>query len=117
MPELFNIFQTIERSHLCSLYLRILESGLWLKAVLLVFFLCSLLSDFLYGFRSSWSNKDPLTVAFDQIPRVFNKAGATQVVALDISNTFNRVWNAIFFHKQSYRTSVKDRLILSFLTN
>ena len=38
-----------------------------------------------------------LTVVSDQIPRVFNWAGATQFVALDISNTFNRVWNAIFF--------------------
>ena len=48
-------------------------------------------SDFLYGFRSSRSTADLLTVASDRITRVFNRSGATQAVALDISKTFDRV--------------------------
>ena len=48
-------------------------------------------SDFLYGFRSSRSTADLLTVASDRITRVFNRSGATQAVALDISKTLDRV--------------------------
>ena len=36
-----------------------------------------LFSDFQYGFRSSQSTTDLLTVVFDRIARVFNKSGAT----------------------------------------
>ena len=46
---------------------------------------CSLFYYFQYGFRSSRSTEDLLTVASDRIARVFNRSGATQAVALDIS--------------------------------
>ena len=55
---------------------------------------CGLFSDFQYGFRSSRSTADLLTVVSDRIARAFNRAGATRVVALDISKTFDRVWHA-----------------------
>ena len=42
-------------------------------------------SDFKYGFRSSRSAADLLTVVSDRIARAFNKSGATRAVALDIS--------------------------------
>ena len=70
--------------------------GLWLKnTTLLVFFLwsgksfeilvingladhlkqCGFFSDFQYGFRSSQSILDVLTVIFDRIARVFSRSG------------------------------------------
>ena len=50
-----------------------------------------LFSGFQYGSRSSQSTADLLTVVSDRIARTFNRSGATQAVALDISNTFDRV--------------------------
>ena len=52
---------------------------------------CGFFSDFQYGFRSSRSTADLLTVVFDRTARAFNWPGATQAVALDISKAFNRV--------------------------
>ena len=46
---------------------------------------CGLFSDFQYGFRSSRSAADLLTVVSDRIARTFNRSGATRVAALDIS--------------------------------
>ena len=46
---------------------------------------CGLFSDFQYGFRSSKSTADLLTVVSNRIPRAFNMlSGAAQTVALDI---------------------------------
>ena len=55
---------------------------------------CGLFSDFQYGFRSSQSTADLLIVVSDRIARAFNRSGATQAVALDISKAFDRVWHA-----------------------
>ena len=52
---------------------------------------CSLFSDFHYGFRSSRSTAELLTVVFDRIARAFNRSGATRAVVLDIFKAFNRV--------------------------
>ena len=60
---------------------------------------CGLFSDFRYGFRSSQSTADLLTVVSDIISKVFDRSGATQAVALDISKTFGRVWHAGLLHK------------------
>ena len=60
---------------------------------------CDLFSGFQYGFRSSGSTADLLTVAYDRIARAFNRSGATRAVALDISKAFDRVWHAGFLHK------------------
>ena len=54
---------------------------------------CGLFPDFQYGFRSSRSTANLLTVVSDRITRVFNRSGATQSVALDISMAFHRVWH------------------------
>ena len=56
-------------------------------------------SDFQYGFRSSRSTADLLTVALDRIARAFNRSGATRAVALDISKAFDRVWYGVLLHK------------------
>ena len=76
-------------------------------------------SDFQYGFRSSRSTADLLTVVSDRIARAFNRSGATRVVALDISKTFNRVWHADLLHKlRSYEISGHVfGLVASFLGN
>ena len=58
-----------------------------------------LFSDFQYGFRSSRLIADHLTVVSDRIARAFNRCGATRVVALDLSEAFDRVWHAGLFHK------------------
>ena len=53
----------------------------------------------IYGFRSSQSTADLLTVVPDKIARAFNRwllAGATRVVALD------RIWHAGLLHKLKY---------------
>ena len=78
---------------------------------------CGLFSDFQYGFRSSRSTEDLLTVVSDRIARAFNKSGATR--ALDISKAFDRVWHAGLLHKlKSYGISGQIvGLISSFLSN
>ena len=80
---------------------------------------CSFFSDFQYGFRSSQSTADLLTVVSDRIARPFNRSGATRAVALDMSKAFDRVWYAGFLHKlKSYGISdQKFGLISSFLSN
>ena len=50
-----------------------------------------LFSDFQYGFRSSQSTVDLLTIVSDRIARPFNRSGSTRAVALDISMAFDRV--------------------------
>ena len=76
-------------------------------------------SDFQYGFRSSRSTTDLLTVVSDRIARAFNRSGATRAVALDISKSFDRVWHAGLLHKfKSYGISGQIfGLISSFLSN
>ena len=58
-------------------------------------------SDFQYGFRSSGSTADLLTVVSDRIAGAFKRSGVTQAVALNISKDFDRVWHAGFLHKLS----------------
>ena len=55
----------------------------------------------------------------DRIARAFNRSGATQTVALDISKAFDRIWHAGLLHKlKSYGISVQMfGLISSFLSN
>ena len=60
---------------------------------------CGIFSDFQYGFRSSRSTADLLTVASDRIARAFNRSGANQAVPLDIPKAFDRVWHAGLLHK------------------
>ena len=80
---------------------------------------CGLFSDFQYGFRSSRSTADLLTVVSDRIGRAFNRSGATRAVTLDISKAFDRVWHAGLLHKlKSYGISGQIfGLIFSFLSN
>ena len=80
---------------------------------------CGLFSDFQYGFRSSRSTANLLTVVSDRIARAFNRSGATGAVALDISKAFDRVWHAGLLHKlKSYGISAQIfNLISSFLSN
>ena len=60
---------------------------------------CDLFSDFQYGFRSSRSTEDLLTIVSDRIARAFNRSGATGAVALDISRAFDRNRHAGLIHK------------------
>ena len=80
---------------------------------------CGIFSDFQYGFRSSRSTADLLTVVSDRIARAFNRSGATRAIALDIWKAFNRVWHAGFLHKlKSYGISSQiSGLIFSFRSN
>ena len=80
---------------------------------------CDLFSNFQYGFRSSRSTANLLTVVSDRIDRAFNRSGATRAVVLDISKASDRVWHAGLLHKlKSYGMpgQVFD-LISSFLSN
>ena len=80
---------------------------------------CGLFSDFQYGFRSSRSTPDIVTVVSDRIARAFNRSGAIRAVTLDISKAFDRVWHAGLLHKlKSYGISSQIfGLISSFLSN
>ena len=102
---------------------------------------CGIFSYFQYGFRSSRSTADLLTVISDRIARVFNGLGflmvllmvllmglltllrvfngATRAVALDMPKAFDRVWHAGLLHKiRSYGISGQILgLISSFLNN
>ena len=77
------------------------------------------MANFQYGFRSSRSTVDLLTVVSDRIARAFNRSGATRAVALHISKAFDRVWHAGLLHKRkSYGISGQIfSLISSFLSN
>ena len=80
---------------------------------------CGLFPDFQYGFRSSRSTADLLTVVSDRIAMAFNRSGATRTVALDISKAFDRVWHSGLLHKlKSYGILGQIfGLISSFLSN
>ena len=52
---------------------------------------CGLFSDFQYGFRSSQSTADLLTVVSDRTANAFNRYRAARAVALDIAKAFDRV--------------------------
>ena len=60
------------------------------------------LSDFHYGFRSSQSTEDLVTVVSDRITRAFNASGATRAVALDMSKAFDRVWHVGLLDKVKF---------------
>ena len=80
---------------------------------------CGLFSNSKYGFRSCQSTADLLTVVSDIIARNFNRSGATQAVARDISKDFDRVWHTVLLHKlRSYGISGQIfSLASSFLIN
>ena len=67
---------------------------------------CGHFSNFQYGFRSSRSTADLLTVVSDRIVRAFNRSGANRAVAPNITKAFDRVWHASLLHKlKSYGIS------------
>ena len=77
-------------------------------------------SNFQYGFRSSQSTEDLLTVVSDRIAVAFNnRSGATQAAVLNISKAFDRIWHAVLLHKlKSYGISGQIfGLISSFFSN
>ena len=80
---------------------------------------CGLFSDFQYGFRSSQSTTDLLTVVSDGVARAFNRSGATRAVALNIFKAFDRVWHGSLLHELTcYGISGQIfGLIFSFLSN
>ena len=80
---------------------------------------CGLFSDFQYGFRSSRSTLDLLTVVSDTIARAFNRSGVTRAIALNISKAFDMVWYAGLLHKlkSSGISGQIFRLISTFLSN
>ena len=80
---------------------------------------CDLFSYFQYGFRSSRSTADLLTVVSGRISRALNRYGATRAVVLDVSKAFDRIWHAGLLHKlKSNRISGQIfGLISSFLSN
>ena len=87
---------------------------------MLITWRCGFFSDFQYGFRSSRSTVDLLTVVSDRIARAFNnRSGSTRAVALDISKAFDKVWHGGLLHKRkSYGISGQTfGLISSFLIN
>ena len=60
---------------------------------------CGLLFDLQYGFRSSQSTADLLTVVSHRIAMTFNRYEATRAMALDIFKAFDRVWHAGLLQK------------------
>ena len=66
-----------------------------------------LFSDFQYGFRSSRSTANLLTVASDRIARAFNRYGATRAVAFDISRAFDRVKHACLPYKLLHKFQIR----------
>ena len=55
--------------------------------------------DIHYGFKSFHSISDLLTVVSGRIALAFNRSGATQAAALDISKAFNKVWHASLVYR------------------
>lgn len=59
----------------------------------------NLLSDNQYGFRSSRSTADVLTVITDRISRSHDNEFDARAIALDISKAFDKVWHKGLLHK------------------
>ena len=59
----------------------------------------SLLSDVQYGFRSSRSPADVLTVVSHRISKALDSSFDGRVIALDISKAFDQVWHMGVLHK------------------
>ena len=76
-------------------------------------------SDFQYGFRSTRSTADLLTVLTERIAWSLNSSGATRAVSLDISKVFDRVWHSGLLHKlKAYGVAGEFlNIISSFLSN
>ena len=127
------VFQTVGKPHLWPLYLSIMERGLQLKTTIcyvrktfekLVNIRLTdhikkwgLFSDFQYGFWSSCSTANLLTVISDKIIGVFNRSGTNWAVALDITMAFDMIWHPGLFHElNSHKIwGQVSCLILSFL--
>ena len=79
---------------------------------------CSPFSDIQYGFKSSRSTADCLTVLYDKVVGFLTDLRLIEL-QLDISKAFGRVWHASFLLKfKSYGVSVEVfGLISSFLSN
>ena len=59
-----------------------------------------------------------LTVVSDRIARAFDRSGAIQAVALDISRVFDRTWHPGLLHKlKCYGISGQIFGLISFLSN
>ena len=58
-----------------------------------------LFSDLQYGFRSSRSSANLVTLVFDRIASAFDRSGLTRAAALDITRAFDRVWQAGLLYK------------------
>ena len=82
LPVISKVFETLINS---ALIRHIESSGLFCDAQ--------------YGFRSSRSTADLLTVFSDRIYRSLNDCSETRAVALDISKAFDKVWHAGLLHK------------------
>ena len=76
---------------------------------------CGFFSDFQYGFRSSRSTADLLTVVSDRIARAFNRFGATRAVALDLSKLSTEFGMLVFFTNLSLMEFQVRYLALFFL--
>ena len=76
---------------------------------------CGFFSDFQYGFRSSRSTADLLTVVSDRIARAFNRFGATRAVALDLSKLSTEFCMLVFFTNLSLMEFQVRYLALFFL--
>ena len=76
---------------------------------------CGLFPDFQYGFRSSRSTADLLTVVSDRIATAINSSVATRAVALGICKAFDRICHAGLLHKRkSYGISGQIFCLISF---
>ena len=74
-----------------------------------------LFSDFRYGFRSSRSTEDLVTIVCDRTCRVVNSSGITSAIAIDISKAFDRVWHADIHRKVlwNFRSDVWSYFVFS----
>ena len=73
---------------------------------------------FQYGFSSSRSTPDLLTVVSNRIARAFNRFWATRYVALDMSKAFDRVWHVGLLHKpksMEFQVMMPSVILLSML--
>ena len=126
LAEFFNmclknlVFENVGTFCLRSVNLRKLGNGLWLKTIdLLVIFQWLVKSEkivnirifdflevrdlffsgFCYGFMSSESTENCLTVVSDRTAKFFSKPVTTRAVVHDNAKAFHRIGNASFLHK------------------
>ena len=122
LPDCWKILSVVPvfknfKSSYCHVSLLVLVSKVGSHCKTCKYLACwspDIFSFFQYGFRSSWSTADFLTVRFDSIARAFKRSLANRATVLDVAKVFDRVWCAGLLDKRKYYGTFQVRYLTLF---